>query len=314
MTRKSTLWAMTGILLILVDGLVAAGRDSGVGPVSPERAPWAMKLRVLEGQREGAAQPSAAVTASYAGAMPTIGYLSDTNLPAEMEQIRRTFNLKAVRLLTETELAWVEGRIDKTSHTFRLDGSEYVVKVTAQGESRRHPFGIKVLERTDKTALDAKTSLLDIGFTLPDKMSAPIVFGFENREGTPFFVCLDATPRLVEEIVVVEDQRSERIREFAKGAVPAEGDIQPPMLLKMVEPIYPQAAVEKKIEGVVILSAKIAEDGKVIDAMVLRSVPGLDEAALAAVKQWVYEPMTIKGKPVKVIFTVTVRFTLKERP
>lgn len=311
MIRKNTLWGMLCLLLILVEGLVAAGRESGFALVSPEHAPWAMKLRVLEGQREGAAQPPAAVTASYAGAMPTIGYLSDMDLSAEMEQIRRTFNLKAVRLLTEAELAWIDGRTDKTSHTFRLDGSEYVVKVTAGGDSRRNPFGIKVLERAEKTALDAQTSLLDIGFTLPDKVSAPIVFGFENREGTPFFVCLHPTPRLVEEIVVDEDQRNERIREFAKGAVPAEGDIQPPMLLKMVEPIYPQAAVEKKIEGVVILSAKIAEDGKVIDAMVLRSVPGLDEAALAAVKQWVYEPMTIKGKPVKVIFTVTVRFALK---
>ncbi len=79
-----------------------------------------------------------------------------------------------------------------------------------------------------------------------------------------------------------------------------------------MDPVYPDEAPQKGIEGIVILEAKIAEDGKVIDAMVLRSVPGLDGAAIAAVKQWVYEPMIIKGKPVKAIFTVTVRFTLEK--
>ncbi len=45
--------------------------------------------------------------------------------------------------------------------------------------------------------------------------------------------------------------------------------------------------------------------------MVLRSVPGLDEAAIAAVKQWVYEPLLIEGKAVKALFTITVRFKLQ---
>jgi protein TonB len=44
---------------------------------------------------------------------------------------------------------------------------------------------------------------------------------------------------------------------------------------------------------------------------ILRSIPLLDQAALDAVRQWVYEPMIINGRPRGVIFTVTVRFTLK---
>jgi periplasmic protein TonB len=107
-------------------------------------------------------------------------------------------------------------------------------------------------------------------------------------------------------------EKTKRQEEFEKDAVPCTGDIQPPKLIKVVDPVYPDEAHKKGIEGIVILEAKIAEDGKVIDAMVLRSVPGLDEAALAALKQWVYEPMKLKGKPVKAIFTVTVRFTLEK--
>ena len=46
-------------------------------------------------------------------------------------------------------------------------------------------------------------------------------------------------------------------------------------------------------------------------AKVLKSVPELDQAAMDAVRQWVYEPMMVEGKPRGVVFTVTVRFTLK---
>jgi protein TonB len=41
---------------------------------------------------------------------------------------------------------------------------------------------------------------------------------------------------------------------------------------------------------------------------VLRGVPDLDGAALEAVKQWVYAPTVVAGKPVPVIVTVTVAF------
>ncbi|HEX9902002.1 MAG TPA: energy transducer TonB [Acidobacteriota bacterium] len=43
----------------------------------------------------------------------------------------------------------------------------------------------------------------------------------------------------------------------------------------------------------------------------LRSIPLLDQSAIDAVRQWVYEPMIINGRPRGVIFVVTVRFKLK---
>ena len=41
---------------------------------------------------------------------------------------------------------------------------------------------------------------------------------------------------------------------------------------------------------------------------VLRSLKGFDEAAVAAVRQYVYEPVLVKGKPRGVIFSTTVFF------
>jgi periplasmic protein TonB len=46
------------------------------------------------------------------------------------------------------------------------------------------------------------------------------------------------------------------------------------------------------------------------NARVLRSIPLLDNAALDAVRQWVFTPTLLNGSPVPVIMTVTVNFQL----
>ena len=61
----------------------------------------------------------------------------------------------------------------------------------------------------------------------------------------------------------------------------------------------------------VILGVKTDVYGRVADTIVLRSIPLLDQAAIDAVKQWVYEPFLKDGQAVPVVFTVTVRFNLK---
>ena len=68
------------------------------------------------------------------------------------------------------------------------------------------------------------------------------------------------------------------------------------------------------MSGVVILEAVIGVDGRVADAKVLRSIPLLDQAAVDAVRQWVYTPTLLNGVPVPVIMTVTVNFTLAPPP
>jgi TonB family protein len=105
--------------------------------------------------------------------------------------------------------------------------------------------------------------------------------------------------------------KARMLEKFAAGAVKAEGAIEPPKLVKETKPVYPEAARAAGVQGVVILSVRADETGKVIDTMVLRSIPLLDQAAIDAVKQWVYEPMIKDGKAVSVVFTVTVRFQLK---
>ncbi len=96
----------------------------------------------------------------------------------------------------------------------------------------------------------------------------------------------------------------------ATAPVRVGGNIPPPKKLRDVKPIYPPEAQSAGIQGVVILEVTIAADGRVSDARVLRSIPPLDDAALAAVRGWEFTPTLLNGVPVPVIMTVTVNFTL----
>ena len=86
------------------------------------------------------------------------------------------------------------------------------------------------------------------------------------------------------------------------------GQIQAPKKIKDVQPVYPAIAQSARVSGAVTIEATIGPDGKVIDAKVVRSIPLLDEAALAAVRQWEYLPTLLNGVPVPVLVTVTVNF------
>ena len=90
------------------------------------------------------------------------------------------------------------------------------------------------------------------------------------------------------------------------------GVIREPKKIRDVAPVYPNIAKTAKIQGVVILEAQISPQGRVEGVKVLRSIPTLDEAAVEAVKQWVYTPTLIDGVPVSVVMTVTVNFLLRE--
>ena len=77
-----------------------------------------------------------------------------------------------------------------------------------------------------------------------------------------------------------------------------------------VPPVYPSAARTLRVQGLVILEATIGPTGEVVDVEVLRSVPELDAAAVAAVEQWRYEPTLVDGEAVPVVMTVTITFAL----
>ncbi len=96
------------------------------------------------------------------------------------------------------------------------------------------------------------------------------------------------------------------------GPVRALGGVKPPKLVRRVQPDYPELARLSRVEGIVILEATTDVSGRVAGVKVLKSIPLLDSAAADAVRQWLYEPLVVNGRPRGVTFTVTVRFELKQ--
>jgi protein TonB len=96
------------------------------------------------------------------------------------------------------------------------------------------------------------------------------------------------------------------------GRVRVGGAVKEPRKLKNIAPVYPDVAARAKVEGVVLLELAIAPSGRVEDVRVLRSIPLLDEAAVAAARQWLFTPTLLGGVPVHVAMTVSVRFNLTQ--
>lgn len=93
------------------------------------------------------------------------------------------------------------------------------------------------------------------------------------------------------------------------------GDVTSPRLKSKVEPGYSERARKAGLEGVVMLSIEIWEDGRPHNIRVMRGLGlGLDEQAVEAVKQWRFSPGEKDGKPVKVQAQIEVTFRLLERP
>lgn len=98
----------------------------------------------------------------------------------------------------------------------------------------------------------------------------------------------------------------------AAGApiVPIDAKEMESQLVTKVEPIYPAFARQNHIQGVVSLSIVVNEEGKVESIQKISGDSLLTPAAIDAVKQWVYKPSQLAGKPVKVRTNVDITFAL----
>lgn len=87
------------------------------------------------------------------------------------------------------------------------------------------------------------------------------------------------------------------------------GDLSAPVPVRKVDPKYPPALAEARIEGEVILYAIVREDGTVDSIQLVRSVePQLDRNAIDALARWQFRPAERDGKPVEVEAVIHIPF------
>jgi protein TonB len=80
-------------------------------------------------------------------------------------------------------------------------------------------------------------------------------------------------------------------------------------------PAYPVNFRKSGIQGVVVLDVEVLEDGTVGDIIVIKSLlseeGAMDDAAVLAVKSWIFKPALLNNKPVKSRVNIPISFSLK---
>ena len=82
------------------------------------------------------------------------------------------------------------------------------------------------------------------------------------------------------------------------------------MLVRKTQPIYPSIARSARVQGTVTLTATITTSGKVANIRVVSGPPMLRQAAIDAVKTWLYKPYALNGYPTDVDTTINLVFSL----
>jgi TonB family protein len=95
--------------------------------------------------------------------------------------------------------------------------------------------------------------------------------------------------------------------------LPVSQGVSGGQLVRRVPPVYPEQARLLRLEGTVVLSAMVMEDGTVGELKVVEGPATLAQSALDAVKHWRYQPYRLDGKAVKNEIKVKVDFKLPNR-
>ena len=98
----------------------------------------------------------------------------------------------------------------------------------------------------------------------------------------------------------------------AAQPIQVASSLQAANLIKKVTPLYPPLAKSAHVQGSVRFTALIGMDGAIRNLEVTSGPPLLRQPAIDAVKQWVYRPTLLNGKPIEVVTQIEVNFTLNQ--
>ncbi|MCG8462298.1 MAG: TonB family protein [Holophagales bacterium] len=89
------------------------------------------------------------------------------------------------------------------------------------------------------------------------------------------------------------------------------GVAEEPVLLQDARPLYPARARRARVQGLVVLEVEVDETGRVAGVEPRNQLShGLTSEAIRAVRRFLYEPASYRGRPVPVRIEVAVRFSL----
>ena len=89
-----------------------------------------------------------------------------------------------------------------------------------------------------------------------------------------------------------------------------ENQMAKPVMVSGRQIQYTDQAIEREVEGTIVVKCVLSVDGAVRDCRVLRGLPFMDRAAVEALQSWRYRPVLFHGQPVDVDYTFRIKLSL----
>jgi protein TonB len=83
-----------------------------------------------------------------------------------------------------------------------------------------------------------------------------------------------------------------------------------PKMVSGPNPQYTERALEREVEGLMIVKCVVTVEGVVRECRVMQSLPFMDRAVVAALERRRYTPALLQGRPVEVDYTFSLRLSL----
>lgn len=217
-------------------------------------------------------------------------------------ELNKVFQVRRIDHLISGNMIW-DGKKGILVETISLGEFSYPIHFSPEVISK-NSVNLQVEmfkgKNTDPAIRDDKLEkLLDTEIVI--NFDKPIILGFPIN-GNTYFLSIYITRR-----------SSGALLSGKVIKVPSIAPIMmPPRPVYRFNPIYPITCRNSKIEGSVIVEVSTDTRGYVNRVRVLKPAhPDLDRAALMALKQWRYEPLSMDEKPVPALFAVSVDFKLR---
>jgi TonB family protein len=75
-----------------------------------------------------------------------------------------------------------------------------------------------------------------------------------------------------------------------------------PVFVSGPDPAYTRAALDREVEGLMVVACVVTREGRVRDCQVLQGLPFMDAAVVQALERRRYRPATLGGEPIEVTY------------
>ncbi len=127
-----------------------------------------------------------------------------------------------------------------------------------------------------------------------------IPYGIPSADRDSVINSILATTRTTPPIAVEPRREPLKVSSLSEG-----------MIVRRVQPIYPEIARLARVQGPVVIAAVIDTNGRITSLRLVSGHPMLVDAAMEALRQWRYRPYVLNGQPIQVETQVTIMFTLR---